>query len=78
MLILMWFSGFFIGFGLASLAVNWMFSQGIYVKTGKFKGWACKYDGSNKVRLYGSREIAELNYYPEGGDRLFKIVEVEE
>ncbi len=78
MIILMWFSGFIIGVGLSSLAINWMFSNGVYVKVGAFKGWACKYDNSSVVRLYASKEMAELNYYPEDGDRLFRIVEVEE
>lgn len=38
-------------------------------------GWACQYPGK-LPRLYGAREIAELNFYPDEGDRLFQVREV--
>lgn len=38
-------------------------------KTAGWSGWACQYPGK-MPRLYGAREIAQANYYPEDGDRL--------
>jgi len=69
--------GLLFGCGLSILAVNWMFRQGIYVKAGRYSGYACQYPGSS-VRLYGKKEIAVLNHHPEQGDRLFRVVEVDE
>lgn len=38
-------------------------------------GWCCQYP--DKIpRLYGSKNIAELNYHPEQGDRMFLVMEV--
>ncbi len=74
---LIFIGGLLIGLGIACLAVNWMFCQGIYVKVGKYSGWACQYPGK-MPRLYGAKEIAEVNHYPEQGDRLFRIVETED
>lgn len=39
-----------------------------------WSGWACQYHGKIP-RLYGAREIAEVNHYPEQGDRMFLLVE---
>lgn len=39
-----------------------------------WSGWACQAPG-RMPRLYGSREIAELNFCPESGDRLFFLSE---
>lgn len=40
-----------------------------------WSGWCCQYPG-RMPRLYGEREIAELNHDPENGDRLFQVVEM--
>ena len=40
-----------------------------------WSGWCCQYPGK-MPRLYGSREIAELNHDPDNGDRLFQVVEL--
>lgn len=39
-----------------------------------WSGWACQYPGS-LPRLYGAREIAEVNLDASGGDRLLYLVE---
>lgn len=44
--------------------------------SGGWSGWACQYPGK-MPRLYGAREIAELNWYPAEGARLIRLVEAE-
>ncbi|MGV5083060.1 hypothetical protein [Pseudomonas aeruginosa] len=41
-----------------------------------YTGWVTQYPG-RAARLWGSREIAELNWWPEDGQQLFRVVEVE-
>ncbi|HIE1324501.1 TPA: hypothetical protein ACXJFQ_005106 [Pseudomonas aeruginosa] len=41
-----------------------------------YTGWATQYPG-RAAKLWGSREIAELNWWPEDGQQLFRVVEVE-
>lgn len=45
------------------------------VANGAWSGWCCQYPGKFP-RLYGAKEIAEVNCDPANGDRLFKVVEV--
>jgi len=40
-----------------------------------WSGWCTKYPG-RLPKLWGAREIAELNYYPEEGQRLFQVAEL--
>ncbi len=39
-------------------------------------GWVTQYPG-RAAKLWGAREIAELNWWPEDGQQLFRVVEVE-
>ncbi|HEP9934984.1 TPA: hypothetical protein VDW53_000895 [Pseudomonas aeruginosa] len=41
-----------------------------------YTGWVTQYPG-RAAKLWGSREIAELNWWPEDGQQLFRVVEVE-
>lgn len=40
----------------------------------KWGGWACQYPGA-LPRIYGSKNIAELNHHPDEGDRLIYLCE---
>jgi hypothetical protein len=39
-----------------------------------WSGWATQYPGE-LPKLWGAREIAELNWWPDEGQRLFRVVE---
>ncbi|MDH1012029.1 hypothetical protein N5J43_16760 [Pseudomonas nicosulfuronedens] len=50
-------------------------AQAVQLPNG-YTGWVTQYPGK-AAKLWGSREIAELNWWPEDGQRLFRVVEVE-